>query len=278
MALAYDLTHARPAEDPKAGDVSEEQKIAGNEVAVEIRKITECITMKREPYPKVPDEMWTEVGELIIRVLNDGRRPDLGIGAYDNRISGDARGLWNKIQGQRRYAWEENNVANFYPVLIQSGKTFSCGSFYIEADEVHTDADGKLHCEKGPSIRIGSMKMYHLEGVRVSAKIIEFPEHLQVADVERESNAEIRRIIIKQMGHERYLLNSGAKVLHMDAHKFNGTRCLYGAKHGKFMQCVCPSTGRVYWLDVPPEIETCEKADEFLVSGVWQKGRQVGRT
>ena len=281
VALAYSLSYIGVG-NAGIGEkkTTEEQKIAGNEVSSEVQKIAECIKLKQEPYPKIPDEMWNEVGELMVQVLKDGHRPDFGMGHYSNIVDKiGPRDWWNRIQGQRRYAWEESNVAGGgVGNIIQSGDTFYSGAFFVKAEEVHTDPDGKLHNPKGPSIRIGSLKMYHLEGVRISAKIVEFPEHLTLADVETQNNAEIRRIIIKQMTTEKYLTLAGAEVLHMDAHKFNGTRCLYGSKHGKFMQCVCPSTGRVYWLDAPEDCNTCEEVDQFLTSGVWIKGKQLGRT
>jgi hypothetical protein len=50
----------------------------------------------------------------------------------------------------------------------------------------------------------------------VPAEIIEKPESVTAAKVDAEPNAEIRRVMVELMGYERYILESGAKLIHSD--------------------------------------------------------------
>ena len=76
------------------------------------------------------------------------------------------------------------------------------------------------------------------------------------------------------MGTTRYLESVNAECIDTDAHKYNGTRALMRTRHGTYLVCACPSTARVYHMEVPPGTKTCEKADEYLRGDV--TGRMVG--
>lgn len=259
----------------------------GNEVKVAIQSYIVGIRAKLSG--GISDEVWRDCKRVLVEAVNKGMRYDLGQGPWPGDMRKDVEKVWDKINVGYRRAVEESQINvidgishNWYQ---KDGdlKNIYIGSedfiFQIECDEVHMDADKKLHNLKGPSMRFCGFKTYHVEGVRVTAKIVEFPEHLDEFDIEECKNNEVRRIIIKQMGMEKYLEVGKAKILDIDSHKFNFTRCLYTSKYGTFMQCVCPSTGRVYWLYVPDTCATCEQADEFLRSGLWLKnGKQIGRT
>jgi hypothetical protein len=55
--------------------------------------------------------------------------------------------------------------------------------------------------------------VYAIHGVRVTQQIVEAPETLTVHQIERETNAEVRRVMIDRFGPKRYLEQSGAKVV-----------------------------------------------------------------
>ena len=52
--------------------------------------------------------------------------------------------------------------------------------------------------------------------MRVSQAIIESPESITVQQIESESNAEIRRVLIERFGMDRYLIESGATEVSRD--------------------------------------------------------------
>jgi len=83
---------------------------------------------------------------------------------------------------------------------------------------VNRDEQGRLHCETGPAIAYRDGWAIHaVHGVVVPADIIEDPASVTPSRIESESNAEIRRVMIERYGASRYLLDSGAKVIHRDA-------------------------------------------------------------
>jgi hypothetical protein len=102
--------------------------------------------------------------------------------------------------------------------------------------------------------------------VRVPAWIIEHPELLTVAGIDKERNTEVRRVMVERYGQARYLVDSGAKEIHRDD---------WGVLYGKdipgdeplVMVKVVNSTPeptgefKDYWLRVPP---TCRTAHEAI--------------
>jgi hypothetical protein len=97
----------------------------------------------------------------------------------------------------------------------------------------------------------------------------------------RSLNSEQRRVWIQMVGVEWLVKNANPEILDVDAHKINGHRALMFAKTGRLRYCVLvcgdPSTGRVYYMEVPPKTKTCQEADAYLNLGLNQR-QQVGRT
>jgi hypothetical protein len=84
-------------------------------------------------------------------------------------------------------------------------------------DRVLKDREGRLHCEDGLACGYpDGWGVYAWHGVQVPAGIILNPELITADRIEKEENAEVRRIMIERMGYERYILESGAQLLHTD--------------------------------------------------------------
>lgn len=76
------------------------------------------------------------------------------------------------------------------------------------------DDQNRPHCADGPSHEWrDGWRLYHWHGVRIDGQIIEAPETLTVRQIESESNAEIRRVMIERYGPKRYLTDSGATIV-----------------------------------------------------------------
>lgn len=70
------------------------------------------------------------------------------------------------------------------------------------------------HCDTGPSHRWrDGWELWHVHGVRVTEQIVMRPETLTVEQIDEESNAEVRRIMLDRFGLERYMRESNAKVV-----------------------------------------------------------------
>jgi hypothetical protein len=86
------------------------------------------------------------------------------------------------------------------------------------------------------------------------------PETLAVEQVEKESNAEVRRIMIERMGVEKYLAQGGATLVDSDE-KTISPRVLFRDKHNnQYMFCTDGGTGKFFALSVPDNVKTCAEA------------------
>ena len=114
---------------------------------------------------------------------------------------------------------------------------------------------------------------------------VDVPEELAKRRLEynefRELNAEQRQVWIQMVGVEWLVKNAKPEILDVDDHRINGHRALMFVKTGRLRYCVLvcgdPSTGRVYYMEVPPKTKTCQEADSYLNWGLDQR-QQVGRT
>jgi len=77
--------------------------------------------------------------------------------------------------------------------------------------------DDRLHCADGPAVAWPTGARYYFwRGIQVAEPIIMQPEALTAQRAVAERNAEVRRIIIERIGHERFLLESKATPIHQD--------------------------------------------------------------
>lgn len=101
-------------------------------------------------------------------------------------------------------------------------------------------------------------------GVVVTPQIAFFPETLKSEEALAEPNAEVRRVMIERIGFERFLQDSGARVLHEDTDPGGPRQLLQVDLAGdEPLVCVsvrCPSTNRHYLIRVPPKMRTCHQA------------------
>ena len=129
-----------------------------------------------------------------------------------------------------------------------------------------TEQDGRLHCEDGPALAFADgYALYRWHGVTVPEDVVTTPASITVARIDAENNAEVRRVMLERYGEARYLQDSGAKQVQRDK---------WGALYRKeipgdeplVMVRVLNSTPEhdgsrhVYWLRVPPTIETAREA------------------
>lgn len=132
--------------------------------------------------------------------------------------------------------------------------------------ELHRDADGRLHNERGPAMlwRDG-WALWRLDGIAVDEQIIMRPETQSLTQINNEKNADVRSIRIARFGWPRYLNESGAKPIHESSNDVTGCpEALFQSPSGeKRLVVVCP-TGRTFAMGVSPEVQTCEQAQRWL--------------
>lgn len=105
-------------------------------------------------------------------------------------------------------------------------------------------------------------------GVRVNTRIAFHPEQLTAKEALAERNAEVRRVMIERLGYLRFAQEAKARVLDQDEDA-GGPRQLLAIDLQADeplvgLACVCPSTGRQYFLRVPPKMKTCHQAAAWM--------------
>ena len=143
----------------------------------------------------------------------------------------------------------------------------------LEVDEMF-----QPHCDTGPYIqwRDGT-GIYATHGVVHPAWITEKPEWITLEKIDVEENADIRQVMIFKYGEERYLTDSGAKVVHVDEVEIKGgvdgkiiRALMRDKKGGQFLLTHDGSTDRIATMSVSPTAETCRDA-HYSISGFWDE-------
>jgi len=105
-------------------------------------------------------------------------------------------------------------------------------------------------------------------GVRIDERIAFHPEQLTAAEALAEKNAERRRVMIERMGYARFAKEARAKVLDEDRDKGGARQLLFIDLREDEplvgLWCRCPSTGRQYFLRVPPGMKSCHQAAAWV--------------
>jgi hypothetical protein len=107
-------------------------------------------------------------------------------------------------------------------------------------------------------------------GVRVSDRIAFNPETITVREILRETNVELRRVLLERVGMEWFCANARAQVVDRDFDPGGERRLLRVVLDGgenEDVVCLevrCPSTGRKYLLRVPPQLSSCAQAAAWL--------------
>jgi len=128
------------------------------------------------------------------------------------------------------------------------------------------DDRGRPHSDSGPALawRDGFC-VYALNQVIVADWVIKQPGRLTRQTIEAEDNAEVRRVLVERFGRERFLQESQYQTLDQDRDGGGKPRRLLQLEAGRqlslaYVEVTCPSTERVYLLQVPTTMRTCREA------------------
>jgi hypothetical protein len=126
--------------------------------------------------------------------------------------------------------------------------------------------DDRLHCADGPAVAWPDGRCYYFwRGVQVPEFVIAAPDSLHGQLVLEERNAEVRRVMIERLGHDRFILETGARPLQADD---------YGALYRIELEGDEPlvlvhvtnstpepdGSVKKYFLRVPPSVRTAREA------------------
>ena len=128
------------------------------------------------------------------------------------------------------------------------------------------DNDFRLHDLEGPAVEYeDGTKKYFVHGIQVDEYVIMEPEKITVQDILGEQNIEIRRLKIDQYGADKFVIDSGGKLI--DSSSFGELFLTH--LDGDEDICVVrvinstsepDGTFKKYLLRVPPNITTAKEA------------------
>jgi hypothetical protein len=92
---------------------------------------------------------------------------------------------------------------------------------------IRRDTQGRLHSENSLAIEWpDGWGVASVHGTRVPEDVVLAPGSITIARIDSEQNAEVRRVMLERYGLSRYVLESGAEVLHEDVDQLGFPRRL----------------------------------------------------
>lgn len=126
---------------------------------------------------------------------------------------------------------------------------------------ISQDAEGRLHAESGPALAYSDgTEVYAWHDVNVPKDVILNPKGITTAQIDGEQNAEIRRVMIERYGQERYIKDSDLKPVQEDEAGMLFRKELPGDEPLVMVRVIDTTTGKPYFLRVPPEMTTAKEA------------------
>jgi hypothetical protein len=122
-----------------------------------------------------------------------------------------------------------------------------------------------LHCENGPAIEFADgWSIYMLNGVRMKKEYVMTPwNELDPTCILKETNAEVRRELVRKIGIERVCDSLGSEVLDTEGDYELISLDLGDGRRRPYLKMKNPSIGVYHIEGVPPETKTVAAAIEF---------------
>ena len=221
---------------------------------------------------KAPKVRWFKSPEAFCKTVRDS----IGDSVWGS-VWGSVRGsVWDSVRDSVG-AWDDSGWLSFYRLfnntlkendLIWLSKVSENVTGYglyekecwlVRKPTVLTrDEQGRLHNETGMAVKWSDgVGYYFWHGIRATKKIIETPNKLTKRDWEKEENLEVRRIIQERMG-DRFVKALKAKSISKD--EFGELLEIDlkddPEKIARYVRLKDSSTARIYYLRIPPTIET----------------------
>lgn len=132
--------------------------------------------------------------------------------------------------------------------------------------QIHFDERLRLHNNSGPALAYSDgWEFFFLEGIRVPPLLVQEPHRLTATMIERESNIEVRRLMLNRFGLEQFMIQSGAVIIHKDAFGVLYLKELTGDEPIAMVKVTNSTaepdgTYKEYCLRVPPNMTTAKQA------------------
>ncbi len=128
--------------------------------------------------------------------------------------------------------------------------------------------NNQLHNDEGPAVAYGDgYKQWYINGHEVNEKIVMNPKSFTAKELSAIENSETKRIAIERFGPSEYMFELGGKLIDMDClnHEGSSPRSLMEDSDGnRWLIGTDGSTGRVYFMPVLANVNTCREAHESI--------------
>jgi len=121
---------------------------------------------------------------------------------------------------------------------------------------------GLTHLESGHGF------ILRWRGVPISDRALVNPDSITGQEILNTDNVELRRVLIERLGYEKFLQQVGGIIRDRDQDT-GGERQLIAVPFEDdeplmVLKVICPSTGHLHLLRVPPDMETCYQAAAWV--------------
>ena len=129
--------------------------------------------------------------------------------------------------------------------------------------KINHDEQFRLHSETDAAIAWkDGYELYFWHGMNVTKKLVMTPDEITREEILKETNAEVRRAMQAIMGDKRFATKMDIKEVERDKDSRGNDMILYRTKERDnvvndyiwFANVIDPSTGREYYLCIPPEV------------------------
>jgi hypothetical protein len=163
------------------------------------------------------------------------------------------------------------------PVMIRGCFMTWCAAeaiYIMENLQVLKHENGRLHCADGPAVDFGGgHTIYAWRGMVVNEAII--MGQIDIPMIEKEDNAELRRVLIDRYGTAKYIIDSGAQKLHEDDFGTLYTKEVPGDETIMMVKVVNSTpepdgSYKDYWLRVDPRAYGGLTTARAAVASTWR--------
>lgn len=144
---------------------------------------------------------------------------------------------------------------------------------------------GRLHCEDGPAQLIHGNFEYWLNGIQVPSKVVMDPQLITLKEIQQQQNIEVQRLMIEKFGWLKFAQETKSAIIDSATDAITGTKELLidlkdtglnQREWRKGLICSCPSTGKVFCVEVPFATKYCRDAQQWLKGNRMSKTRMIG--
>lgn len=165
-------------------------------------------------------------------------------------------------------------ITKYYLETSKVGMIFPLDNCIVVCQKptvVKKNASG-LHCENGPALSYGDngvSEWYYLNGVNMKKEQVMTPaEQMDVRSILSETNAEVRRELIRKIGIGRFLEICNHKVLDvMGDYELLSIELSTEVPDARYLKMTNPSVGCFHVEAVAPECDTVQKAINWRAYG-----------